>query len=69
MTDRGLYLLTPRLCICAFAFIFCVTIGCGFSFQEHLDYDLVRSSNPEFKKAMVRVNVYKQHRQTIQVGI
>lgn len=35
-------------------------------YKEHLDYDLVRSSNPEFKKAMVRVNVYKQHRQTIQ---
>lgn len=36
--------------------------------QEHLDYDVVRSSNPEFKKATVRINIYKQHRQTIQVS-
>lgn len=36
--------------------------------QEHIDYDVVKSANPEFKKATVRINIYKQHRQTIQVS-
>ncbi|KAK3000848.1 hypothetical protein RJ639_020773 [Escallonia herrerae] len=35
-------------------------------YKEHLDYDVVKSPNPEFKKATVRINIYKQHRQTIQ---
>lgn len=41
----------------------------GFSmleYKEHLDYDIVKSNNPEFKKATVRINIYKQHRQTVQ---
>ncbi|KAG5534140.1 hypothetical protein RHGRI_022320 [Rhododendron griersonianum] len=38
----------------------------SLEFKEHLDYDVVKSSNPEFKKATVRINIYKQHRQTIQ---
>ncbi|GAB2211392.1 hypothetical protein Drorol1_Dr00024704 [Drosera rotundifolia] len=38
----------------------------SFQFKEHIDFDVVRSSNPEFKKAIVRINVYKYHRQTIQ---
>lgn len=36
-------------------------------FQEHLDYEIVQSLNPEFNKAVIRVNVFKEHRQTIQV--
>jgi hypothetical protein len=28
---------------------------------------VVKSSNPEFKKATVRINIFKQHRETIQV--
>ncbi|KAI3721826.1 hypothetical protein L2E82_32845 [Cichorium intybus] len=35
-------------------------------YKEHLDYDIVKSSNPEFKKVTIRINIYKQHRQTIQ---
>lgn len=35
--------------------------------QEHLHYDVVRSADPELKKATIRINIYKQHRQTIQV--
>ncbi|KAJ4715525.1 RNA cytidine acetyltransferase [Melia azedarach] len=35
-------------------------------YKEHIDYDLVRSSNPELRKPIVRINFYKQHRQTIQ---
>jgi hypothetical protein len=38
-----------------------------FYLQEHIDYDVVKSANPEFKKATVRINIFKQHRQTIQV--
>lgn len=35
-------------------------------FKEHIDYDLVESTNPSFGKAIVRVNVYRTHRQTVQ---
>ncbi|XP_010681061.2 RNA cytidine acetyltransferase 1 [Beta vulgaris subsp. vulgaris] len=38
----------------------------SLEYKEHIDYDVVKSSNPEFKKATVRINIYKQHRQTIQ---
>ncbi|KAK9670526.1 hypothetical protein RND81_13G207500 [Saponaria officinalis] len=38
----------------------------SLDYKEHIDYDVVKSSNPEFKKATVRINIYKQHRQTIQ---
>ncbi|ORX58725.1 DUF699-domain-containing protein [Hesseltinella vesiculosa] len=38
----------------------------ALGYEEHLDYDIVQSTNPEFKKAIVRVNVFRQHRQTIQ---
>ena len=35
-------------------------------YKEHLDYDIVESSNPAFGKAIVRINVTRAHRQTIQ---
>ncbi|XP_014674261.1 PREDICTED: N-acetyltransferase 10-like [Priapulus caudatus] len=38
----------------------------ALEYQEHLDYDVVQSTNPEFNKAIVRVNIYREHRQTIQ---
>jgi len=38
----------------------------ALGYKEHLDYDLVESSNPEFGRAIVRVNVTRAHRQTIQ---
>ncbi|KAL6502634.1 hypothetical protein OROHE_024287 [Orobanche hederae] len=38
-------------------------------YKEHLDYDVVKSRDPDFKKAIVRINIYKQHRQTIQVCV
>jgi N-acetyltransferase 10 len=34
--------------------------------KEHLDYELVQSTNPDFHKAIVRVNVFRAHRQTVQ---
>ena len=39
----------------------------ALEYQEHLDYELVQSTNPEFNKAIVRVNIFREHRQTIQV--
>ncbi|XP_056907070.1 RNA cytidine acetyltransferase [Takifugu flavidus] len=38
----------------------------ALQYQEHLDYEIIQSLNPEFNKAVVRVNVFKEHRQTIQ---
>ncbi|GAB1518176.1 N-acetyltransferase 10 [Rhizoctonia solani] len=38
----------------------------ALGYQEHLDYDIVQSTNPDFNKAIVRVNVFREHRQTIQ---
>lgn len=36
-------------------------------FQEHMDYEIIQSTNPDFNKAIVRVNIFREHRQTIQV--
>ena len=35
-------------------------------YEEHLDYDIMQSTNPELNKAIVRVNIFRDHRQTIQ---
>ncbi|PRP80602.1 hypothetical protein PROFUN_11545 [Planoprotostelium fungivorum] len=34
--------------------------------KEHTDYEIVQSTNPDFNKAIVRVNFFREHRQTIQ---
>ncbi|GMK53770.1 hypothetical protein CspeluHIS016_0103560 [Cutaneotrichosporon spelunceum] len=47
-----------------FEFVFKALDALGY--EEHIDYDVVQSTNPEFKKAIVRVNVFRGHRQTIQ---
>ncbi|XP_078169083.1 RNA cytidine acetyltransferase 1-like [Carex rostrata] len=38
----------------------------ALEYKEHLHYDVVKSNDPEMKKATIQINVYKQHRQTIQ---
>lgn len=38
----------------------------ALDYQEHIDYELVQSTNPEFNNAIIRVNIFKEHRQTIQ---
>jgi N-acetyltransferase 10 len=42
----------------------------AMQYEEHTDYDLVQSTNPEFNQAVVRVNVHEEknggRRQTIQ---
>jgi len=40
----------------------------ALEYKEHLHYDVVKSADPELKKATIQINVYKQHRQTIQVN-
>ncbi|EWC45149.1 UPF0202 protein KRE33 [Drechslerella stenobrocha 248] len=47
-----------------FQFIFKGFDALGYT--DHLDYNIVQSTNPDFNKAIVRVNIFKQHRQTIQ---
>jgi N-acetyltransferase 10 len=41
----------------------------AIGYEEHLDYDIIQSTNPEFNGAIVRINIFRQHRQTIQVKI
>ena len=38
----------------------------ALNYLDHVDYSIIQSINPEFNKAIVRVNVHRQHRQTIQ---
>ena len=38
----------------------------ALEYKEHIDYSLMQSTNPEFNKATIRVNVFRDHRQTIQ---
>ncbi|ODQ68123.1 DUF699-domain-containing protein [Nadsonia fulvescens var. elongata DSM 6958] len=38
----------------------------ALGYDEHLDYDIIQSNNPAFNKAIVRVNIFRGHRQTIQ---
>lgn len=38
----------------------------ALGYKEHTDYVIVESSNPELRKAVVRINVFHAHRQTIQ---
>jgi N-acetyltransferase 10 len=48
-----------------FEFIFKGFDALGYS--EHLDYDIIQSTNPSFNKAIVRVDIKRaDHRQTVQ---
>lgn len=47
-----------------FAFVF---VGFdALSLQEHTDYEIIQSTDAGLNKAVVRVNIFKSHRQTIQ---
>ena len=35
----------------------------SLDYKEHIDYDVVISTNPAFNKAIVRINVFRHHRQ------
>lgn len=47
-----------------FQFIFKGFDALGYA--DHADYTIIQSTNPDFNKAIVRVNIHRQHRQTIQ---
>ncbi|KAK9457732.1 GNAT acetyltransferase 2-domain-containing protein [Dipodascopsis uninucleata] len=38
----------------------------ALGYDEHLDYDILQSTDPEANKAIVRMNIFRSHRQTIQ---
>lgn len=38
----------------------------ALKYLDHVDYTIIQSTNPDFNKAIVRVNVHRQHRQTVQ---
>lgn len=38
----------------------------ALEYQEHADYSIIRSTNPDFKKAVIRINISRNSRQTIQ---
>lgn len=38
----------------------------ALDYKDHADYSIMQSTNPDFNKAIVRVNIHRNHRQTIQ---
>ncbi|VBB26061.1 unnamed protein product [Acanthocheilonema viteae] len=36
------------------------------NYEEHTDFELIQSTNKQYNKALVRINVFKGHRQVIQ---
>ena len=38
----------------------------ALEYQEHADYTIIRSTNPDYKKAIIRINITRGSRQTIQ---
>ena len=38
----------------------------ALDYREHVDFTVVESANPDLRKTVVRINVFHQHRQTIQ---
>lgn len=38
----------------------------ALEYQEHADYTIIRSTNPDYKKAIIRINITRSSRQTIQ---
>ena len=38
----------------------------ALGYREHADYDIIQATNPELGKCIVRLNIYRAHRQTVQ---
>ncbi|KAI1613817.1 GNAT acetyltransferase 2-domain-containing protein [Exophiala viscosa] len=38
----------------------------ALEYMDHVDYTILQSTNPDYNKAIVRINVHRAHRQTIQ---
>lgn len=54
---------TPENLGSVFEFLFRGLDALGY--KEHQDYEILQSTNPEFNNAVVRVNINRDHRQTI----
>lgn len=39
----------------------------AMNYEEHTDFELIQSTNKQYNKALVRINIFKGHRQVIQV--
>lgn len=37
----------------------------AMNYKEHQDYEIMQSTNPEYNHAVIRVNIFRDHRQTI----
>ena len=51
---------TPENLGSVFEFVFRGLDALGY--KEHQDYEIMQSTNPEFNNAVVRVNIYREHR-------
>lgn len=38
----------------------------ALEYHEHTDYTIIRSTNPDYKKAIIRINCTRSNRQTVQ---
>ena len=38
----------------------------NMDYKEHIDYNIIESTNPNLNKVIIRVDVFRQHRQTVQ---
>ncbi|PXF44521.1 RNA cytidine acetyltransferase [Gracilariopsis chorda] len=47
-------------------FEFVLTGFKALQYEEHVDYECIRSTDPSLNKSIVRVNVFRNHRQTVQ---
>lgn len=54
---------TPENLGSVFEFLFRGLDALGY--KEHQDYEILQSTNPDFNNAVVRVNITRDHRQTI----
>ena len=61
--------LPPHTLPAAHTFTFPVQGLDALEYKEHIDYDLVESTNPAWGKAVVRVNIYRNHRQVRCMGM
>ena len=55
---------TPENLTTVFEFLFKGLDAIGY--KEHMDYEIIQSTNHDFNKAVVRVNIFHEHRQTVQ---
>lgn len=54
---------SPENLITLFSFIFQGLEA--LQYKENLHYEIIQSTNPEFNNAIIRINIYKTHRQII----